>query len=406
MRAGRDVSGFSPLVMIVLVLVGVVSLAGMGLLSAYAPELRSGDDGREHALSRSAVGFAAAARLLERSGTVVVRSRGAPSPAADEGLLVLTPSVQNSTRSVTAFAHSGPILLVLPKWRAFPDPVRRGWVRIDGLHNAEAVLHLMPQRQQSGVRLNRGPGTGAAITLRRPSGAVFGTTAPITSLQTISGGPWRPVLVDQAGGMVLAHNGRGFYVLSDPDLLNTPGLKTLAGARTAAAMLALIRAPDTPVVFDLTLHGFERTLNPLRLMLEPPLLGATLCLIFALLLVGAQAAVRFGPAASSQRALALGKRALADNTAGLVRLARREHRMASPYAELIRQEVARAAGIPRDLEPNQTDAALDRLAASVGARSSYSELAERARAARSPADLIEVARDLNEWRLEMTRGHR
>ena len=38
--------------------------AGLGLLAAYEPELRSGDNGQGHALSRSAVGFAAVARLL------------------------------------------------------------------------------------------------------------------------------------------------------------------------------------------------------------------------------------------------------------------------------------------------------------------------------------------------------
>lgn len=405
MRAGRDAAGFSPMVMIVLVLVGVVSLAGMAVLAAYAPELRSGDDGQEHALSRSSVGFAAAVRLLERSGTVVVRSRGKLSPAAEDGVLVLTPSVLVSGKRVGSIAHSGPTLLVLPKWQAVPDPVHRGWVRTNGLHSPQAVLHVVPAALQGDMRLERSKGTGV-VSLSRPSGAAFGSTAQIADLQTISGSNWRPVLVDGVGRMVMAHNGHGFYVLADPDLLNTPGLKTLAGARTAEAMLALIRAPDTPVVFDLTLHGFERDLNPLRLLLEPPLLGTTLCLLLALVLVGMQAAVRFGPSAAATRALSLGKLALADNTAGLVRLARREHRMAIPYAELVREDVMRAAGMARELDGAQTDAVLDRLAASVGARRRYSELAERARAARSPGDLIAVARELYEWRLEMTRGHR
>ena len=76
---------FSPMVMLVLVLVGCVSLAGLGLLAAYEPELRSGDNGQGHALSRSAVGFAAVARLLERSGTPVVMRRGALSATAADG---------------------------------------------------------------------------------------------------------------------------------------------------------------------------------------------------------------------------------------------------------------------------------------------------------------------------------
>ena len=45
--------------------------------------------------------------------------------------------------------------------------------------------------------------------------------------------------------------------------------------------------------------------------------------------------------------MAFGKRALADNSAGLIRLARREPRMAPRYLDLTRAAVARALGVTR-----------------------------------------------------------
>lgn len=406
MREGRDSAGFSPMVMVVLVLVGVVSLAGLGLLSAYTPELRSGDDGREHALSRSSVGFAAIARLLQRSGEPTVLSRGALSPAAEEGLLVLTLSAQTSAADIEDFEHSGPMLIVLPKWRTTPDPLHRGWVRTDRLQSSKVILNVLPKDMTHGLQFVQRQKGAQPVVLRRPDGSAFPSPGRISNLQGLISPTWRPVLLDQDGVAVMIHDGHGRYILADPDFLNTTGVKSLAGARTAVAMLDLIRAEDTPVVFDLTLHGFERSLNPLRLALEPPLLGATLCLVLALLLAGVQAAVRFGPARSAGRALALGKRALADNTAALVRLAKREHRMAGPYAELTKTEVVKAASLPRGLSEAETEIVLDRMSQAAGASQRFGKLAEQARAAQTPADQLKAARDLYQWRQEMARGRR
>ncbi|MBP6878586.1 MAG: hypothetical protein KBC34_11230 [Phenylobacterium sp.] len=397
---------FSPMVMLVLVLVGCVSLAGLGLLAAYEPELRSGDNGQGHALSRSAVGFAAVARLLERSGTPVVMRRGALSATAAEGLLVLTPAMDARAEGLSDIEHGGPVLVVLPKWVTIPNPARRGWVRVAGDVPREAVLKVLPARWREGLTLEQRPGT-AAVRLLRPDGRPVGVQPGIEDLRTLSGPGWVPVVVDEAGrGVLVMHAKTGVYVLADPDFLDTAGVKSLTGARAAVEMLSVIRAKGAPVVFDLTLHGFERSLNPLRLMLEPPLLGATLCLLAALILVGAQAAVRFGPAQGQVRAVALGKRALADNTAGLVRMARREHRMAAPYAEMMRADAARAVGAPRGLEGAELDGVLDRLGATGGASHRISDLIERARAARTKGDLMQVARDLYRWKQEMMRERR
>lgn len=405
-REGSDSAGFSPTVMVVLVLVGVVSLAGLCLLSAYTPELRSGDDGREHALSRSSVGFAAVARLLQKDGEPTVLSRGPLSPAAEDGLLILTLSAQTRPADIEDFEHAGPMLIVLPKWRTTPDPLHRGWVKTDGLQSNKVILNVLPKNIAQGLQFVQRQKGAQPVALHRPDGSAFPSPERISNLQGLISPTWRPVLLDQDGVAVMIHDGRGRYILADPDFLNTAGVKSLAGARTAVAMLDLIRAEDTPVVFDLTLHGFQRSLNPLRLALEPPLLGATLCLALALLLAGLQAGVRFGPARSAGRALALGKRALADNTAALVRLARREHRMAEPYAELVKAEVINAASLPRGLDEAEAEIVLDRMGQAAGVSQRFKVLVEQARAAQTPGDLLKAARDLYQWRQEMARGRR
>jgi len=393
--------------MIALVLIGAFCLLGLGVLSAYAPELKSGDDGEAHALSRSSVGFAGVLRLLRETGTPVVTSRGPLSEASAGGLLVLTPSTANRPEQVGDIEHDGPTLIVLPKWRTMPDPRTRGWARTLGDLTPVQVLAPLPKRLRDGTALKRRKVEAGTLRLYRPSGQFFGTVTGVASLQTLMTHGWIPVLVDQDGAPVLAMTpDTGTYVLADPDLLNTQGLKTLENARTAVALLALIRAEDTPVTFDLTLHGFRRARSVTRLLLEPPLLGVTFCLLAAALLVGLQAAVRFGPPSAKDRAVALGKRALADNTAGLVRLARREHRMAAPYALIVRAAAARAVGAPRQLDGDEIDALLDRLSAIGGLDLRYSALAERARAAQTAGDLMQVARDLYRWRLEMTHERR
>ena len=470
MSLSSNASGraFSPLAMIVVVLVGVVSLAGLGVLSAYSPELKTGNDGGAHALSNSAVGFGGIARLVRMTGTPVTLSRGRLGDTAFDSLVVLTPPIgvnpdqvedrenrrAHSTRPhrstaapplikvVPSGQHSakdgsadqaisqiergdapadvrppvilpgrtinpggGPALIILPKWISVPDAKRRGWVATAGVYPGEAILAVLPERFRKDAVLTQHKGP-ASLALRRPSSAAVGRPMRVENLQTLSGPGWIAVATDSSGAAVLAlKEGTRTYVLADPDLLNTQGLKTLDGARTAMAILDLTHAQGAPVLFDLTLNGFQRTRSVLRLMLEPPLLGATLLLAAIAVLAGIQAAARFGPARQSGRTIALGKRALADNTAALVRLAKREHSMATPYAALMRASVVRAIGAPRSLGEAELTAFLDRVGKTAKVTSPWSALAQQASRVRTPNELMQVARDLNRWKQEMTRGH-
>ena len=405
MRVAAGKGAFSPLTVISLVVIGVLSLAGLGVLSAYAPELKSGNDGGAHGLSKSSVGFGGIVRLLEASGATVVLSRGALGTGSEGSLLVLTPTPTTSPDQISDRQHRGPTLIVLPKWIAVPEQGKAGWISTVGTVEPSQVLERLPDSIRPGTRIAQRPGVSSSL-LTRPAGEALGPNLAIENLQTISGRDWIPVVIDERGAPVVAlRRGTQIYVLSDPDLMNTHGLKRLAGAQVALGILDVVRADGESVVFDLTLNGFQRTRSLLRLMLEPPLLGVTLVIVALFVVGGLQAGARFGPAREKARAVALGKQALADNTAGLVRMARREHRMASPYALLVRASVARAIGAPRRLSEPELDAFLDRVGTQSGAEARYSTLATRAAEARTAADLMAIARDLHRWKLEMTHGH-
>ncbi|MBU3973082.1 MAG: hypothetical protein KKE42_04695 [Alphaproteobacteria bacterium] len=403
--AGKVRHPFRPGTVLALVLVAVFSLSALGALSAYAPEISNGDDGRGHALSRSAVGYGGLVRLLEAMDRPVLLSRGPLHGGVQEGLLILTPPLGREEEAFETLRwEANSVLVVLPKWDPAPDLAHKGWVRDDGLLTAANALSVLPEDVREGLVLTE---NAAPVTPRLTlgGGRMIAAGAPVRSLRTLSGPGWTPVIMDGAGrALVVTHDDTGLYVLSDPDLLNTQGMDQPAKARAALALLEALQPPNTAVAFDLSLHGFTRPRSVLRLLLEPPLLGFTLCLLFAAGLVGWQAMIRFQPHHHARRAVALGKKALADNTAALVRLARREHGMARPYAELIRAQAARAVAAPSSLSQEETTALLDRLARRQGSATTYADLSAQADRARNAGDLMSVARSLMRWKLEMTRG--
>ena len=135
-------------------------------------------------------------------------------------------------------------------------------------------------------------------------------------------------------------------MLADPDFLNTQGISDIDTARLGMAMLNLARS-DNGVVFDVTLNGLETARNLLRLALTPPLLGATLSLLAAAALLAWRSIMQIGAADRPGRAIALGKRALAENSAALIRIAGREHTMGWRYAVLTGATAAEQIGAPR-----------------------------------------------------------
>jgi len=408
----RAAGPFSSLAVLWMVVVGGVSGVLFLVLTAYAPDLRSASNGGSHALSKSAIGFAALAELLEGEGAPVVISRTLhPDLEGKERLLVLTPGLDSDPHAMAALKASGPELIVLPKWTAIADEDHPGWVSRLDLAPADLIETSVFQAFDHTDHIERRPGRAETILTGAPGSFAAGSkivAGRIDSLQSIAGPDqdWASVLADGYGDTVLAKlAGKEIYILSDPDLLNNRGLAQLANAREASALIDGLRA-GRPVAFDVTLAGFSRTRSLLRLAFEPPFLAATLCALAAAALMGLHAATRFGPPLRLAPAFAFGKRALADNSAALVRLVRREHRMGQGYGALTRTMTARAIGTPRDIDDDQLDALLDRLGRAKGVSAAFSELMREAREAKNVAALMTAAGKLYQWRGEMTRERR
>lgn len=394
-RGGDAPALFRLRTIVLLVAVGVCAFAGMLIAAAYAPGSTPKGGGAAHALSNSAIGYSGIIRLAQAAGydTQVVRDEemlDAP------GLMVLTPQTADTPMGDVIERRSRvPTLIVLPKWATLTDPKHRGWVvHLGLLPSSEPYGVLAPANELTITRTKSG---GAPlVTVGRLADSAIRIAAP-RSLQTISGANLTPMLTDQAGRIVLAQIGQGpLYVLADGDLLSNMGMRDSANAAAAIDLLDQLNVSDEPISFDVTLVGLGRSPNPLRLAFDPPFLAMTLTLLTAMLLAGWQAFTRFGPPVRRERAIAFGKAALVDNSAALIRKARRQARLGGRYAEVVRDRAITAFGVPGKLRDSQIDDYLDKLSS----RARFSDLAAAADEASDRASLVAAAQALHDWQKE------
>lgn len=408
-RGGESDAPFSTRVVIALVVIGALAFAAYVVLSAYADDLRQTSDGGPHALSTSAVGFAGVVDLLERRGAPVVIRRGATGTQARDSLLVLTPRFAFSDDDLDALDRNAPTLIVLPKWFAPPHPTVPGWVSYGGLL-ADTSVARVAAIDGVKVKVRRREGeTTPHLVAQSAKGqhAAPATLGVIEAFQTLRGAGITPHITDDDGGIVLGQiEGTQILVLSDPDLLNTQGVGDPATAYVGVRILESLSGAGRPIAFDVTLHGFERSRNILKLAFEPPFLPAVLCALFAAGIMAWHAAMRFGPPARRGRVFAFGKRALIDNSAGLFRMTRREARLSGRYADLTRRLAVDAVAARARLSRDDQVEMLDRLSASGRLDHTYSDLARAAGNAEDRAGLVDAARALFAWRREITREHR
>jgi len=405
----RDTGLFAGQAVLWMIVVGALSGLLFLVLIAYAPDLRRPSDGGTHALSTSAVGFAGLAELLRAEGAAVTISHSLhPDREGRPGLLILTPGLLADPKAVLDLHASGLELIILPKWLTGPDPTHPGWVVSQGLAPRELLEgRLLHALDRTDHLLRRHDRVRPVLLATKAFLAHGGSSAgAIDDLQFIAGPDrdWVSVVTDQYGETLLARRTKAeVYLLTDPDLLDNHGLAQLANAHAATDLIDVLRGGHEPVIFDVTLAGLARTRSVLRLAFEPPFLAAALCTLAAACLMGLHAATRFGPPLRPAPAFAFGKRILADNSAALIRLVHREHRVGAGYAALISSLVARAVGPPRDLDEDQLAALLDRLGRRRNTTDAFGQIAREARLARDDAALMRAARKLFQWRQEMTR---
>jgi len=407
----------------VLALVGIGALTFVALLYALGNGFTggSGNDGGGHALSRSLTGYAALAELTERSGMEVSIAREDRLLRAP-GLLILTPPHDADGDKLAALIEArrtlGPTLLVLPKWTARQIPpgtgtdAKTGWVILGGTQSPRWIGALT-----DGAKLGIANHGNTATSLDQTSAVPLAVPAQVQTLTEPGSDDDSPTLLalveDDNGGKLAAYaNDDGSYpalddwsgwgspdepdeslfplvIVAEPDLLDNYGL---ARRETALTALRLVRAAaggrTGPVLFDVTLNGLGRTRNLLTLAFTPPFLAATLALLMAAFVVAWRAFNRFGPPRVQARAIAYGKSALVENSAGLIRRAGRLRLLGAPYAALIAARLARLLGLPPGVSAQAIDSAQIRRGLPGP---SFTELSAALAAARSPHDLIRRA---------------
>ena len=398
--AGREAGPFNPRVVAGLIAAGILAFGAFMVLAAYAGNLRSGRDGRAHALSVAATGYKGLVDLVGYSGgkASLIRSE---AELDTEDLVVVALDEQaepHAVPAILAMRMAKPTLLILPKWETQPDSARASWVRALGLRDESAVASQIGGISDVAVVQGKGAAAAHAYGTHLLEGLNVAVPRPF---QSVSGAGVRPLLSAPGGGALIAQLGKQpHYLVADPDLMNNHGLKNPRTARAALSILSELNSTGAETVaFDLTLNGFAAKQNALKLAFEPPFLALTLALVVAALLAGLHGAFQFGPEAREERAIAFGKAALVENVAGLIRLARREHRLGGAYAEAVGEQAARASGAPPALRGDELAAYLDRL--TDPERPRYSDLAAQARAASNPAEIVSAARALFLWNKEL-----
>ena len=438
---------FKPLTLGIILAIGILCFGAFMTLSGFSDDLKNANNGRSHAASKSPNGFAGIVRLLSADGMDVELLRGEPPFWDDESTVVYTLPSPYVSESLGDLKAPGQQLFVLPKWRVGQHPRERGkyvrygeyaapiiadllslWddyakVHRAGASNLDPLLDLIISRKQSQSDLEAGP---------QPNGqsddeidSTFGLDMTdknkdlngrsviqwdensllldrVERLQTFQSNQFIPIIETQNGIVLGKLKNKPVYVLADPDLWNNYGVYDYDTAKLSLQIALYLNADYETLYFDLNLHGLGSSQNFLKTMLSPPFLAATLCLLFTGGLIGWSALTQFGGAKPSQRAYALGKTALADNSAELIKVAGREPSLASRYVDLTRNIAARKIGAPRGLSEEQLIETLDRVGKRSGTKDSLSGLTKRADKISQHSSLMALAKAVYKWKQEIT----
>jgi hypothetical protein len=413
---------FSVRTITIMLTVAIISFASVLALSGWAPELRRKDTAGPHPFSTSSLGFQGLVRLLEARGDSVSVSQHSQLLATRTGgLMIITLPPYGTLAQLDDPAPSGRTLIVLPKWDGQGDPFnikRQGDTDILTLEDVQrALIGLeqisgMPVPDYSYDAADDDVDAIAAtdtqvsrMEVSSSSATRFGDTSvwPDLGLQTITSSTLLPVIAHDGKILLAKTPYADTYILTDPDVFHTFGLARYENAALATRIIDYVRGnPAEPIYLDASLHGFELSNNLLKMAFDIPFLGATLIGMASALLLGWAALVRFGSAAREERVIALGKQALADNSAALFTMARREKEIAKGYLSLIRRRAARDVNAPRSLQESGLSALFDKLGPEKQSGKSFSQLeAGFDTPLGSRDDMMNKARALFRWRRDV-----
>lgn len=395
-----------------LIIISVFSLGALITLSGFADDLRDEHNGRAHALSNSAIGYAGIVELLRARGTEVILDRTEGNDLGHPDVLhVVTLTAPYQIPKKNDLVAGISMLIVMPKWRVTEIKKQDGWVKQlpepVGPAFSPILVNSALKRFSNDVslrRVNKDDGT-LVYDLRSNERALPDLSeANIKHLQYLEGN--RLVSIVRANGKTVL--GRlpdsNIYILSDPDILNTMGISMKSRARYARDLMTGLMDMDatdpTRILFDLYIHGFGKTQNLVKVLLTPPFLAATLCLLAAGFLIAWQAFTRFGDPVLETRSYALGKYTLADNGARFIKIAGKETGMATGYKTLLRRRVAQDIKL-ETYSHDEIEAFLKAREVKLNVRKRWQDLSRDLETAANTEDFLETAKDLHKWRQEI-----
>ncbi len=357
--------------------------------------------------SRSAIGHAGIAAVLQRQNIPVVKSQSNSLGQLTRGsVLVIAEPRTGNEEIIRTLLKADTILIVLPKWSGVRNEKKSEWLR---------------EVKERGV-------TDALWTLRlvAPLGEVARQNTPVTwttnqlglapnvvePTQLIRGDRLVPI-ISSADGMLLGEisdRNRKVWILSDPDVIANHGLARAGNAALATALINRLRGTNGVVVFDETIHGYAvKTSNPFMLMFRFPFVIATAQAAIAIALLLWASLIRFGAPQSAPASLKVGRQGLLENVARLIEFTGHQQVMIRRYVQETIRDVARQLHAPSALAGEQLVAWLQRVGAarsvSVDCGVIVQRVSELAEARRGDlTQLVRYARDIHRWKQEIIDG--
>jgi hypothetical protein len=401
-----------------------VSLLASFLLGVYGADLEQRPKTGPSTFSDSALGHRALVKLLQSLG-LGVASRQSPAGGGvgpRRPLVVAEPDLAEMRAGRLealrreAKDRGAPLVVVLPKWRA--GSAQKGkpeWLAsVDLLLPAEvqrAVRALDdPELRDVQPRQLQGPGQCSAAW--GEAGAPVALRVHLDPAQLLApGGVLEPV-VECAGGFLVARrpatgSDPAVVLVADPDLLNNHGLGRGENASVVYQLLTT-GLGATGIVFDETIHGFNRTPGLLAEALRFPMVLGVLQALILLGMVLWAGMGRFGKPLPPPVAVAAGKEVLIDNTAKLLAGGGHAGDSLARYFRQTTRAVAAHYFLPPDLPDGERLARLQRITDARGRDLDFARLEQTIRGlpdGRRGAEQAEkMARRLHQWRVEMTNG--
>jgi hypothetical protein len=358
--------------------------------------------------SRSAIGYAGLAEVLQRLDIPVVKSRydslGKLTPGSV--LVIAEPLPGGKTEEIMrTLLKADTILLVLPKWTGQPSKKKSGWLGEAMAWPTSDVgwaLHLVAP-QADVLEVDQAVWTTNALNLAP------GLEAPI---HLIHGDRLQPLIGD-ADGMLLGQltdRKRKIWVLSDPDIIANHGLARTGNAALAVAMIMRLLTGSGSVVFDETIHGFvTEPANPILLLFRFPFVMATIQAAIAIALLLWATLGRFGTPQPAPLPLSAGRQGLLENVAKLIEFTGHQEVMVRRYVLETVRDAAGQLHAPRELSTAALIGWLQRVGTARGVDIDCGALIRQATTLgesrrRNPAPLVQLARQIHRWKGEIIDG--